>query len=1146
DENEAGKPPPPELQYAPYHKLQKLSKSEFEDLYIEVLYTIKHKVGTTIGGHSPFMQDLYLYAREAFGVTPEDHAHLLAKASKEMPPTLILIVTVIEARNLEAKDADGFSDPYCMLGIMPYRDRSQSITSASSEDELENRESPNTPKNPLKKFSNLSFKKRSKDKGSVAVRDELPAKYIKSTSYKPDTLNPVWNEKFRFDLDCRETDCLHIDIWDHDDEFSVLDAAKTLNEVSGFKGLNRFFKQVAQSARTNNDDHVDDFLGCVNIKVSEIPSTGIEDWFSLEGRSDRSNIQGEIKLNIKLATREYKNDYIEGDNWDDLAQHEDLLCMFIKYEITKFRYETFRWTGDLPQAARTILHQHAIQGDVTDAQQSACRWMAYSKMHIQNPFDYMFLLRLLKELDEIWQPPDFSREEEEKLSQSFSRFIEFCMNLLRRVRDAFPGANKAAFHRLQGMLKCLSQIYDMEVFRYCSPFRKELRAEIKTALKSGTEEWYMKTFENTRPNGDMSAKDEESTVQRLIQLCALVNMDLHKAEKYYNKLFVDLVNVNFLSSVYRQFEKLISNDVVRIVGDELGPDAMKNLEHLKELHVDEKDLGNPATQQSGITLFELYMSLQEFTKFRKELPSDDRKQLAITKYYEWFQVPVEKWLVVAKLKCMHRIQKAVELDKEVDTGEGSKTDDKAKHSTSAVDICACFQQIVDFWRQLDWQDHSTGLVFVTSITQDICNGAMYYADLIHDKLKAAGYYDEIGQFDVTQQLCITINDIEQVRRSLKPLPEQLRYEQIAAALDKKGGSTESGKQARQNLYMLIHKADENMGNKIKLVTDRVADKMRPALKKDVFHLCWSPEKVPAAEAISALMEYLDSNLLTLNNNLLRTNFDRILDSIWVEVLEEIRDVVESEDQKTTLFHKRLYESLNILVDFFHANDKGLPLQRMHTKQYQELNSILKLSCEHTDRVIEAYYIDKINKQNTTERVDFGTLSVRVYYNTDAEILFVEVLNAKNILPLDANGLSDPFVLIELCPAHLHTGQHQQQTKIIKKTLNPTFDESFEFNISRAHCKQPGSCVLFTVMDHDLMFRNDFAGEVYLSLNHIPGISGEDVSGFTALTPLTLPLIQPPKNVTADSPALAVLERRLQDPKAMEFVKRRKQVQDQSA
>lgn len=74
---------------------------------------------------------------------------------------------------------------------------------------------------------------------------------------------------------------------------------------------------------------------------------------------------------------------------------------------------------------------------------------------------------------------------------------------------------------------------------------------------------------------------------------------------------------------------------------------------------------------------------------------------------------------------------------------------------------------------------------------------------------------------VCLQLCITINNIEQVRKSLTPIPEMLQFNEIQTALD----SYSVKHRSKYDLNKILNTAEAEMVSKIKNVVDRVADKV---------------------------------------------------------------------------------------------------------------------------------------------------------------------------------------------------------------------------------------------------------------------------------------------------------------------------------
>ena len=56
---------------------------QWQALYVETLYTIRHRIGQSRNSNAPTDYDLYDYAQNAFGVSASAHERMLAKACTE-------------------------------------------------------------------------------------------------------------------------------------------------------------------------------------------------------------------------------------------------------------------------------------------------------------------------------------------------------------------------------------------------------------------------------------------------------------------------------------------------------------------------------------------------------------------------------------------------------------------------------------------------------------------------------------------------------------------------------------------------------------------------------------------------------------------------------------------------------------------------------------------------------------------------------------------------------------------------------------------------------------------------------------------------------------------------------------------------------
>ncbi|NXX98695.1 UN13D protein, partial [Centropus bengalensis] len=485
-------------------------------LYEEVLYTIRHRLGKPEHHHVADSQELYTYVQKAFGMDEEEHRVILQQVEELESPIFCLKATVKEAKGILGKDVSGFSDPYCLLGIEA---RSQE------------------PAHP-------DHKKRMK----AVVKDLIPEDQIHRTQVISQTLSPVWDETFILEFEDVETASFHLDMWDSDVVESV---RHKLGELTDLHGLKRIFKDARK------DKGQDDFLGNVVLRLKDLHCWS-DRWYPLEPRTETYPNRGQCHLQFLLTHKKAGGRATASSRTQpSYTVHRHLLQQLVRHELLQRQAGSSAWDGELGPHASTVLYLHATQKDLSHFHQVMAQWLAYSKLYQSLEFDSTCLLHQITSIEYQWLQERLRPEQKAELAESFQSLLTYGVSLIRRYRIIFPLSVPRSAERLQSLLRVLVQMCKMKAFRELCTLSPDLPEMVSTALKSGTVEWFHMKKQHLKP----MVKSMEENGKALSRLLVEVIGDLQQCQKIWNKFFINTFKLNLFSIAYLELESLVAEHV---------------------------------------------------------------------------------------------------------------------------------------------------------------------------------------------------------------------------------------------------------------------------------------------------------------------------------------------------------------------------------------------------------------------------------------------------------------------------------------------------------------------------------------------------------------------------------------------------------
>ncbi|KAJ8953187.1 hypothetical protein NQ318_003223 [Aromia moschata] len=147
-----------------------------------------------------------------------------------------------------------------------------------------------------------------------------------------------------------------------------------------------------------------------------------------------------------------------------------------------------------------------------------------------------------------------------------------------------------------------------KAFWKCCPFNKEIRGEIVATLRKGTPEWFAALKAAVMTSDEFDAS--------FVDFCSEVTN-----------------GIPYFSVVFKQIDKLMSDEVVAFLNQNEHPDAAYSR-----------------------LIFSVYLEVKDLATFNQNLPMGGDHKLLLPRCHEWFEPSVSCWLNVCKGKALQRAE----------------------------------------------------------------------------------------------------------------------------------------------------------------------------------------------------------------------------------------------------------------------------------------------------------------------------------------------------------------------------------------------------------------------------------------------------------------------------------------------------------